>query len=165
MFLNHAFILNILRYIMHTLKILNSKEVKEVSAMLKKQFRAIFDFPVLLKSNKDKLYIINRDVGRIDIKKLKIDTMGLYFGEIKKGELRLSIEGSQLIGPLAKKNVLEIDSKLARLWLKGYDIPFETDMQGYVILKNNKDFFGCGKVAEHRIMNFVPKTRRILATD
>lgn len=150
---------------MHTLEILNSKQVKEVSALLKKQFEAVFDFQVLLKSNKDKLYIINRDIGRIDLKKLRIDTMGLYFGEIKKGELRLSIEGSQLIGPLAKKNVLEIDNKLARLWLKGYDIPAETDMRGYVILKNNKDFLGCGKVAENRILNFVPKTRRILATD
>lgn len=150
---------------MQTLEILNSKQIKEISALLKNQFEATFDFPVLLKNSKEKLYVINRDISRIDFKKLKIDAMGLYFGEIKKGELRLSIEGSQLVGPNAKKNVVEIDDKLARLWLKGYDIPIKTDLKGYVILKNNKDFLGCGKVAENRILNFVPKTRRILATD
>ena len=92
-------------------------------------------------------------------------SLGLFFGEIKNGEIRLTIEGSQLVGPNAKKNVLEIPDKLARLWLKGYDIPVKTDMKGFLIIKNNKDYLGCGKFVENRILNPIPKTRRILATD
>jgi NOL1/NOP2/fmu family ribosome biogenesis protein len=150
---------------MQKLIILNTRKVKEISKLLKKQFNAVFDFPVVMKSSKEKIYLINRDVSKIDLSKLKIDVMGLYFGEIKTGELRLSIEGAQLIGPLAKKNVLEINDKLARLWLKGYDLPVKTDMKGFLIVKNNDDYLGCGKFKENKILNFIPKTRRILADD
>ena len=150
---------------MQRLIILNKKQIKEISAFLKKQFDAEFDFPVVMKSSKDRIYLINKDISRIDLTKLRIDTMGLYFAEIKNNELRLSMEGSQMIGPHAKKNVLELDDKLARLWLKGNDIPVKTDMKGFLIIKNNNDFLGCGKFVENRILNFVPKTRRILAND
>lgn len=150
---------------MQKLTILNTREIKEISKLLKKQFDAEFDFPVVMRSSKDRIYLINRDIANIDLTKLKIDTIGLYFGELKDDELRLSIEGSQLIGPKAKKNVLEIDDKLARLWLKGYDIPVKTDMKGFLIIKNNNDYLGCGKHSQENILNFVPKTRRILAAD
>ncbi|MFC1727986.1 hypothetical protein ACFLZ7_00810 [Nanoarchaeota archaeon] len=150
---------------MQKLEILNTRGVKEISKLLKDQFDCSFDFPVVMKSSKDKIYLINRDVSKIDLTKLNIDVMGMYFGELRNDELRLSVEGSQLIGPFAKKNVLEITDKLARLWLKGYDIPVKTDMKGFLIIKNNKDYLGCGKFKENRIMNFVPKTRRILAND
>lgn len=150
---------------MQKLSILNSKQKKELSKLLKEQFDSSFEFPVAMQNEKDEIYLINKDISNIDLSKLKIDTLGLLFGEIKGDEIRLTIEGSQLVGPSAKKNVLKIDDKLARLWLKGYDIPVKTDMKGFVIIKNNNDYLGCGKFIENRVTNLIPKNRRILATD
>jgi NOL1/NOP2/fmu family ribosome biogenesis protein len=70
-----------------------------------------------------------------------------------------------LIGPDAKKNVLELDSRQAEQWLLGQE-PELADKQligaaGYVIVKHGKDYMGCGKIAGEKLMNFVPKTRRI----
>lgn len=89
----------------------------------------------------------------------------MYIGEFKKGELRLSIEGSQLIGPHAKKNVVELDRNELRQWLRGEDLIKEVKEEGYVIMKSNNDFVGCGRVKEGKILNFVPKARRLLVSD
>ena len=101
----------------------------------------------------------------MDISKLRMDSMGLYFGTLAKGGLRLSIDGSQLIGPLAKKNVLEVDKKEMRCWLKGNELEKQVEMEGYIIMKCEKDYLGCGFPKNGRIMTFVPKSRRILAAD
>ena len=79
--------------------------------------------------------------------------------------LRLSIEGSQIMGPYAKKNVLELSKEASRDWLKGRDLAVETDCSGFVIVKSGDDFMGCGKVKDNKLLNFVPKIRRIVCED
>jgi NOL1/NOP2/fmu family ribosome biogenesis protein len=151
---------------MHNSKFLNKKQVKEILDLIKKQWdcELELDYTFML-SDKDKVYIVNRDIDRIDLSKLRINSLGMYLGEIKHNEIRLTIEGAQLVGPHAKKNVVELDDKEARLWLKGYDIEKEASVQGFVIMKHNNDFLGSGRCKEGKISNFVPKTRRIMATD
>ena len=89
----------------------------------------------------------------------------MYFCEIKNDELRLSIEGTQLIGPTAKKNVVEITKEEMRSWLKGNNLQKETDCKGFAIIKYGNDYLGCGKIRKNEIINFVPKTRRIMSND
>src|SRR3989338_4734277 len=48
-----------------------------------------------VKDAKNKIYLINKDYRKI--KNMRINSMGLYFLNISK-DLRLSIEGSQIIG-------------------------------------------------------------------
>jgi NOL1/NOP2/fmu family ribosome biogenesis protein len=151
---------------MQNLKILNKKEVKNIFSIIKKQFDADVKLNyVFLINNKNRLYIVNKEVFDINIDKLKINSFGLYFGEFRGDGLRLSIEGSQLIGPKAKKNVLELDNKQAREWLKGYDSSLKSKEKGFVIIKHKNDFLGCGKVVENKILNYVPKTRRLRVSD
>lgn len=151
---------------MQNLKILNKKEIKNILSIIKKQFDADVKLDyVFLINNKNRLYIVNKEVFDINIDKLKINSFGLYFGEFRSDGLRLSIEGSQLIGPYAKKNVLELDDKQAREWLKGYDSFLKLKEKGFVIIKNKNDFLGCGKVVENKILNYVPKTRRLRVSD
>ena len=44
--------------------------------------------------------------------------------------------------------------------MKGQDLQLSTDLKGFVIIKNKDNFLGCGKVAENKILNFIPKERR-----
>ena len=148
------------------LKILNKKAVKQILALIKKQWNASIDLDYAFLQDKDnKIYIINKDFARLPLEKLRINKLGLYFGQILNNELRLSIEGSRLIGPKAKSNILEISQEQTRAWLRGEDISTQEKLKGFIILKHNNDFFGTGKFKSGNILNFVPKGRRIKAAD
>ena len=163
---------------MRRVNFLNSKESKEIAKQINEQWDADFSFEdFVVRSTKDKVYTIDRDLEKIDFRNYNIEQFGLYVAHINdRNEIRLSIEGSQIIGPKAKKNVIEIGS-LVKLWMAGQDIPFKTDCTGVVIVKHKGDYLGCGKVVtrevsvfdeegntkkemQQTILNFVPKTRR-----
>jgi NOL1/NOP2/fmu family ribosome biogenesis protein len=145
---------------MQNLKILNKKETKVILNALESQwgFTGSLDY-AFLKTEKGRIYIANREVFDIAIDRMKINSVGMYFGEMKNG-LRLSIEGSQLIGPKAGKGVVELDESESSEWLSGIDIDKESP-DGFVIIRHNGDFLGTGKSKEGKILNFVPKTRRV----
>jgi NOL1/NOP2/fmu family ribosome biogenesis protein len=148
-----------------SLKILNTKEVKEIKKKIFEQWGTEFktDFAFLL-SSKDRIYLVSKDVSKIDYAKMRLQVVGVYFGEIMdNGELRLSIEGSQLIGKEATKNVVEIEE--VKQWLFGNDLQIQTECTGFVIVKHNNDFMGTGKVKEGMLLNFVPKIRRVTSVD
>lgn len=160
---------------MEHLKIMNAKEKKEIFGIVKEQWgadiRKIMGDMVFLRSRKDNIYVISKDFEKLNDKNLHIDSVGLYFAEFRSGikhEFRLSIEGSQLIGPLADKNVAELGKEEAKQWFRGEDIKkYIAKCQGYIILKTSSvsglDYIGCGKYKEKEnvILNYVPKTRRI----
>lgn len=110
---------------------------------------------------KDKIYVIERDLDKIELENIRINSIGLYIAEVKGGQLRLSIEGAQIIGPTATKNVCEITEEQLKEWFKGQDLKKEGDYSGFVILKCGKDYVGSGKYREGLILNFVPKARRL----
>ena len=147
---------------MKPLKILNKKAVKQILALIKKQWNADIKLEHAVLQNKDnKIYLMNKEFANIDLEKLRINNLGLYFGQISNSELRLSIEGSQLIGSKAKKNILEITQKQSRDWLKGEDLETKEKLKGFVLIKHENDFFGTGKIKENKVFNFIPKGRRL----
>ncbi|HLC46582.1 MAG TPA: tRNA pseudouridine(55) synthase TruB [Candidatus Nanoarchaeia archaeon] len=154
---------------MQKLSFLNTRDRKEVSEMIGSQWGAKLgdSFVFLINDKKDTLYIFSRDVEKIDISALHIDTLGLYFAEVikdeRRKELRLSMEGSQIIGHLASKNIVEIDAKDAKHWLAGENVFNKSEAEGWVIVKSGEDFLGCGRVKEKIVLNYVPKARRIAA--
>lgn len=146
---------------MQQLKILNKKEIKKIIEIIKKQWNADIKLEyAFLMNNKNRLFIVNRDIDKIDFSKIRVNNLGMYFGELRNG-LRLSIEGSQLIGKYARKNILELDDYELNSWVKGEDFVIETDLKGFVLIKNKDDFYGTGKVVEGKLLNFVPKARRL----
>src|SRR3989344_819831 len=122
---------------MQDLKILNSKEIKEIYGLIESQWgsKVKLDYG-FLKNQKNRIFVI-----------------------------RMSIEGSQIVGPKAEKNVVELDEEETKKWFKGEDIEKEcSDCRGFVILKHGNDFLGSGKYSNKRILNYVSKTRRISAS-
>ena len=147
---------------MQKLSILNKKETKNLLSQIEKQWGAVLDLDcVFLKNEDGRIFIANKEFGSIDLSRLRINSVGLYVAQEVEGQLRLSIEGSQLIGPNAKKNVIELDDKETAEWMKGTDLDKETAERGFVIIKNKDDFLGCGKATGIKILNYVPKARRI----
>ncbi len=149
---------------MEHLKILNSKEKKAVLQKINEQWDANFSTGLgMLKNNEDKLFLMNPAVSALNFSKLRINSMGLYVAEIKEEVIRLSIEGSQLIGPLAKKNVVDISDSEVGTWLMGEDLERQVEGRGFIIIRHDGDFLGCGRAVKGKILNFVGKNRRVSA--
>ena len=141
-----------------------SRELKAFSKLIENQYGKVPELfsKLAFIQGKEKIYAITRDVGEIDLKKLRINSIGLYIAEVKNDQLRLSIEGAQLIGPSATKNVCEINTEQLKKWFKGEDIEVEKEYSGFAILKHGNDYVGSGKYKEGYILNFVPKARRLI---
>lgn len=147
---------------MQQLKILNRKEIRNVLDIIKKQWNAEVKLEYcFLINNKNRLFIVNKDIDKVDFSKIRVNNLGLYFGELRNNTLRLSIGGSQIIGKYAKRNVLELNKEELNSWVKGEDIIIKSELKGFVLIKNKNDFYGTGKVVENKLLNFVPKSRRL----
>ncbi len=144
-------------------KVLNSKEVKVIAAAVKQQWGGNFSFDGgFLEGRDGDIFLISRDIEKLDLERLNIESAGLYFGQVRNGELRLSIEGSQLVGRTATRNVIEVTDADFRQWLSGSDLEKDySGCSGYVLIKHDGDFIACGKCKDGKILNFVPKARRV----
>ncbi len=114
-------------------------------------------------SNKDKVIITNKSAGdfiKVYHRILNIQNAGFYIGMFERNNLRLSIEGAQLIGKNATKYTLEISEEECWNWLRGFDLDKEVE-QGFIILTFKGDIVGVGNSKEGRILNTLPKERRI----
>lgn len=141
-----------------------SREVKNFLKLCDDQWGAhprVFKDGVLVQ-NKERFFLVTRDIDGVPLDRLRINNMGLYVAEVKDDQIRLSLEGSKLVGEVATKNVVEFSLEQGKAWLKGEDIPFEGDFPGFQIIKCGNDFLGSGKWKEGRFLNFVPKARRLI---
>ena len=145
---------------------LNSKAVKDLMGLCKKQWDCMpkLDYR-FLKGKEDSIYIVGDEAARFDNTRLRVNSLGLYFGRLTHGEIRLSVEGSQIIGPLAKKNVIELDDAQFEAWLRGLDLELTGSTGAFLIIKHDGDYFGCGRHTEGKLLNLIPKERRIRAMD
>jgi len=148
---------------MPELKILNSKEIKEIYNLIERQWGAKIKLDYgFLKSNKNRVFVISKDISKIDFSKLRLNSVGMYFCEIDNKGIRLSIEGSQIVGPKATKNIVELNEEETKKWFKGEDLEKECkNCSGFLIIKHKNDFLGTGKYSNGRILNYVSKSRRV----
>ncbi len=143
------------------MNILSKTDIKKISRQLDKQFGTggLDQSYSYLKTSKNKIFVVNKDISRINLTDFNINTVGLYIAKEEIDGIRLSIEGSQFLGPKATKNILVLEDP--ENWLKGQNIDIKTDLKGYVVVKYKGDFLGCGRVTKTKLQNFIPKTRRI----
>jgi len=154
------------------LKILNSRETKHILEKLSEQYGYDYNRTeqeyVFLMNKDNRIYLISRRIELLPYHELRIDSIGMYFGELYKENLRLSIEGSQIIGPRANKNVIDIDKIQMMEWVKGSDIAYEDTGKDFIIVRYNypdtgkSDYLGAGKYKDGKIMNYVSKSRRLV---
>ena len=87
--------------------------------------------------------------------------MGLYFASLENNELRLSIEATQMLGKKADKNVLNLNEGQLKQYMLGKNITVDNNNNTLVILKYKDDFIGCAKQKDFKVINFLPKERRV----
>jgi NOL1/NOP2/fmu family ribosome biogenesis protein len=148
------------------ISIINSKELKIMLIRLSTQFGIKDTKPftklLFLKNHKKKIFLTNKTEKNFKLNLKRSEKAGIYFGTINKDEsIRLSLEGSQIIGKVATKNILQLEHAQAESWLKGYDFDIPQLEDGYYLLKYKEDFLGCGLIKENKLHNFLPKTRRL----
>jgi len=140
---------------------LNAKEKKQFISECEEQFGSSPGKDlVYFKTSKEDVFIVSRAIEQIDTTNLRVNSFGLYIAEWKRG-VRLSIEGSELVGKTATKSVVELSDEETAAWIKGEDIYKELP-KGVYIIKHGDDFIGCARSTEGRLINHVPKTRRIM---
>lgn len=153
------------------LKKLNSRERKRFHQQLQEQFgySGTLEYEFFLNENKQKYFILSVDAAAFDTDGMRVETYGLYLARGMPDGLRLTIEGSQLIGPESTKGILELDDTQHDLWMRGNDLIVSDELEGWLLLKHNDDFVGCGKVVkkdiggkkEVTLHNYIPKARYV----
>jgi NOL1/NOP2/fmu family ribosome biogenesis protein len=157
---------------MQKLNVLNTREKKKIVDDLKELygFSGTIEGALLI-NTQQKIFLITPDIAKISRdqdKELRLDAAGLYIGRIEVNGIRLSMEGSQLIGPYSKKHVLEIDEEHLEHWVKGEDFELsekeqkKTDNEdGFFIIKFGSDYMGCGQIKNNNMRSLVSKERRL----
>ena len=147
---------------------LNTRELKAFREQVQDAFG---HFPekeyAYVQSEKGKIFLISKDLARIDVEKLRIDRIGFYFAEIYTQQVRLSKEGAQLLFLDAQrrkkklKNVVLLTIGEVQQYFAGRtlerDLPGETR---FVILQYGHEVLGCALYKEKRIHNYLPKEYR-----
>lgn len=145
--------------------VLNSKDRKLIRQQLVDQFgiTELFDDKVLFCFNKkERVYLANKELFDVQQDELRTNMFGLYIGTFMIDGFRLSIEGAQLLGPQATKNILSLSKDLRDAWLKGEELEASNhDDDCYLLLKYENDFLGVGKKKGERVLNYLPKSRKL----
>ena len=151
---------------MASLQPMDRKGKKKFLAILEEHFGFSGELPYqFIVSDKNKVFVANPEISQIPFENIRMNSIGLYLGEWNGNEIRVSIEGSQLIGRGATNNVVEVSEQDARKWLKGENLSFDGKSRGFVIIKCGDDFLGSGKGKDGVVLNFVPKARRLNVSD
>lgn len=128
---------------------------------------------LLIYSGKEKIRgysgsLINKEI--IDLyNEVGIELIGLYLFHDYHDNLRLSFDAISALKNQITENIIEIDDKQAEEFLKGRDIAlskeeqekFKDETRGFKIIKHNQELIGTGKLTSDRIVNYMPKERRL----
>lgn len=120
---------------------------------------------VLLETGKEKIRGFSGTMSKDEINKLseiaRIEIIGLYLFREENGGLRLGLDGVHMLKDKINKNVIEISESEIENWMKGQDLDVKEEGKGIFIVKSGDDFFGSGILKDGKLINFVPKERRI----
>ena len=155
---------------------LNSKARKLFYEKVNTYFGIDKDFKldgILFKTTKNKYYLVDNKLAEIAEVNYRAKVLGLYIAEINDyGELRLSMDGSQLLGPLATEHLLELNETEKDRFIRGEDLDVSEKIESlnlknqYYILYfvddfGRKNYLGCSKIKNEKLLNFIPKGRRV----
>lgn len=146
------------------MKIIKSNEKKKILQQLNEQF-GIQKMPhLLLRFGKEKIRAFSGNLSSNELltldANLRIEYAGVYTAKQQADGIRLTIDGLSLFKEQITKNILEVTDEQAQEWFKGQDLLIQLE-NTFKILKYKDELIGCGKSTGERIVNFMPKERRI----
>lgn len=147
-----------------SMRILERKEVRNLDKNIRDQYGSDFSLEgMMVIEDEDKIWIVSSVADSIEMSKLNLNSIGMYLGKVRRGKINLSVEGSQLIGRNATKNIIELSEGAIESFMSGADVPTDkrSDAGNFVIVRSGDYILGSGVVTESGIHNSIPKSRRI----
>lgn len=148
-----------------TIKVLSKEELRQMQHKLNEQFGITQVPQQIIQIGKERIRLYTGDLTNSEIQNLSkithIEGIGLYIAKEEREELRLSIEGTQILGIQATKNIFHLNDEQLKTWMEGADLQIQTGLKGIFIMKYKDYYIGCSKISENKISNFIPKGRRI----
>jgi len=147
------------------MKFIKSSEKKKLLRQLEEQF-GIEELPfMLIETGKQKIRGFSGTMTKEEIRELgeiaNVEIIGAYLIK-KERKLRLSLDGTTILKEQISKNVVEIDDEQLESWFKGNNLDVQKEKGVYVIrVQGTNDFLGCGISDSKKIINYLPKERRI----
>jgi NOL1/NOP2/fmu family ribosome biogenesis protein len=154
-----------MKYNPNELKVLPQKHKIKILKKLNSQF-GIEEIPgILIKKGKEKIFLYTGNLKKEELYDLDkatfIEAVGIYLAKEEGENVRLSIEGSQILKDQMTKNVIELTREESQTWMMGHEILKKSGFRGLVAMKYDEDMLGTGKASEEKITNFIPKSRRL----
>ena len=148
------------------IEILHGKNRERIIDILNRQFGIKEIEGTLVKRGRERIFLFTGSFDSKDIQNISkynfLERLGVYFAkENERGELRLSIEGSQYVKNQATKNVIELTKDEMNTWMCGHELIKNTGTTGFVLMKYKNDMLGTGNASTEKITNFIPKSRRL----
>lgn len=145
-------------------KFLSSKEKKQYVEKLDSQF-GVTELPwLLIETGKDKVRAFSGDLNREDISKIaqlaNIELIGMYLFKEELGGMRFGFDGSMMVKDWIVKNAVDLSDKQVFEWIRGNNLDVKLS-KGVYVVKHSGDVLGCGMSDGEKLINFVPKERRI----
>jgi len=116
-----------------------------------------------------KLWIYEKTLENFERFWVSIGIVGFRISRIEdKMILKPTTNFIQLFGKEFKKKIYELDNwEEVKLFVNGknLEIKEKCDLKGYVVVKYEEHYLGCGRIEGKTLRNLVPKDRRILIKD
>lgn len=148
---------------------LKNEEIEQIEKIIEKNYGAKIDLKQFLvfKTSEEKIWVASKDISKINLEKLKVNSIGLYIGKLKRNEkIHLSPEGSQIVGRNANKNIVILDELDVKKFMQGLDIKpkkeINCEYHNFVIVKFGDEIIGSSLLTEEKLKNLIPKSRRII---
>jgi len=154
-------------------RVLSREEVREVENLIRENYGCSIDLTrfIVMRTKEDKIRISSKEVARyLNMKKARVLTVGLYLGKLKRNrKIQLSVEGAQMLGEVATKNVAVISPEDVHTFLKGGNVEpvklLNCEPNNFVLVKSQEHVLGTGilrKGERWYVENLLPKARRML---
>ncbi len=147
------------------MKFVKSGEKKRLLKELKERFGIEkLDSWILVETGKKKIIGFSGNMTREEIKELieisNLELLGTYLVRKETAVLRLGFDATQILKDKITKNIFELDDSQLESWMNGNNINEKVE-RGIYVMRHADDFVGCGISNGEKIINFVPKERRI----
>lgn len=145
-------------------KFLSSHEKKEIIKQLSETYGIDKLNYLLFQIGKEKIRAFSGSMTKEELSKIaryvNVEIIGIYLLKFERDGIRLSHDAVTLLADKITKNIIEVTDEQAKEWMKGKDLEIKMENR-YVVIRNKNLLLGCGKSTGERIINFVPKERRV----
>jgi len=145
------------------MKFVKAGEKKRIISELNERFGIKKLNYILIETGRQKIRGFSGSMTKDEIRDLaeiaNIEIIGAYLLK-RESRLRLSLDGTMILKDQIDKNVISINDEELDLWLHGKNLEIIKKNETYIV-SSGDDFIGCGISDGKKIINHVPKERRI----